>query len=202
MAWFSFRLAMLKIGSRFSATHLPRYERAFERSLYRAAQILGQPFVIASTCESTVPIRDYRLIAAYGGLHSTVLEDLRLVGPAMVTAAGRTGGGPRLKADEVARNCLPFHSKTEARLGTGLDVQTAARVAVYETFSRQSPEAAERVARFGGDLSEGSCAVTHVQGVEHFIGARLSEQRERLVGTAVVAHREAHLSRGHRFPAV
>jgi hypothetical protein len=60
MAWFSFRLAMLKIGSRFSALHLPRHERAIERSLYRAAQILGHPFVIASTCESTVLKQDLR----------------------------------------------------------------------------------------------------------------------------------------------
>lgn len=58
MAWFSFRLAMLKIGSRFSATHLPQTERAFERSLYRDAPMLDQSFVIVSTCESTMAAQE------------------------------------------------------------------------------------------------------------------------------------------------
>lgn len=51
MARVSFRLAMLRMGSRSfgSATHLPRHERASKRSLYRVKQMFGQSFVIAVT---------------------------------------------------------------------------------------------------------------------------------------------------------
>jgi hypothetical protein len=201
MAWFSFRLAMLKIGSRFSATHLPRQQRAIERSLYRDAQILGQPFVIASTCESADFNRYYKLISAYAALYSAVMDDLPLLAPAVVAMTGRAVGSPRLKADEVAGDRLPFSGKAEICLSVGLGVEAAA-TADHETFSRQCPEVGEGVTRLRADLREGGSAVTHIQGAEHFIAARLGQHRERLISTTVVAHRGTHLSRGHRFRAV
>jgi hypothetical protein len=173
MAWFSFRLAMLKIGSRFSASHLPRHERAFERSLYRDAQILGQPFVIASTCEATVFNRYYALIAAYAVSLSAVMDDLRLRRPAVVAATGRTVRGPGLKSDEVTSHGLPFSGEDEIHLGIGLDVEAAARMADYKAFSRQRAEVGEGVAGLGGDLGEGGRSVTRMQGAKYLIAARL-----------------------------
>lgn len=173
MAWFNFRLAMLKIGSRFSASHLPRHERAFERSLYRDAQILGQPFVIATTCESTVLNRCYVVMSADAPPYFASMDGLSLCGPAVVATTDRTVGSPGLKADEVASDRQPFGGEAEIHLGVGFDVEAAARMAHYEAFSRQRPEVGDGVTSLGGDLSEGGRAVTRVQGTKHLIAARL-----------------------------
>jgi hypothetical protein len=79
------QLALGDVEDRFEVQRAspPRNERAIKRSLYRATQILGQPFVIASTCESSAFNRNYAIIAAYAGRAP----------PSRKSGASRTNGG-------------------------------------------------------------------------------------------------------------